>query len=418
MKSAGLDITDSHLRVSIISNTFGIKKAIRSEEIHLLEDKAQRNNLIRESLLRWKKDFGIKGVVFGLDLREFSHHFIELPLRSKTDINRALAFEMEKHLPLPPEEYIFDSHIIEATKEGTKNLVLSIKKERLEWIRECLRDTGLRLLGVRCSFIESLNEFISPKFRDKKHDDAIFVYPSRPACHIADLKNLMPRYLRSVEEKDLTKELKDISGASPKAIYMAGAGGFEGIDVKSLPFSIPNIIALSAFKKRIIALDFMPEEFVIERRDYYSYAISLISIFSVLIFIATTIYAYYKDRSALNEVELRIGEIKSTVKGLISAQKEIEDIEKRKDFLLDFQSKAFTGIGVLRELSITLPEDAWLTEFSTENTKVEIKGFAKKASSIVEPLDKSAFFGKVEFSSPITKKDDMERFSIKMEIEQ
>lgn len=412
MKAVGLDIGEHYLRVSIISTTFGLKKSLRLEEMSLPESTAERNNLIRESLLRWKNDFGIKGVVIGLDLREFLHSFVQLPpLKSKEDIRNALAFEIEKYLPLPPEEYIFDFHTIETTKEITKNLVLSIKKERLEWIGECLKDTGLTLIGVRCSFIEALNEFIST---DKKKGDAIFLYPARHAFHIARLKDLN---LKSVEEKALIEELEVARGAP---IYMAGAGSIplEGINLKSLPFSIPNIIALSAFKRRTIALNFMPEELVISRQDYYPYTISLIGIFSALIFIATTISAYYKDRRALDEVESRISEIKTTARGLVEDKKELEEIEKREDFLLDFQSKAFTGIRVQRELTIVMPEGAWLTELSVEGTKVEIKGFAKKASGLIEPMEKSALFKKVEFSSAITKKDDMERFSLKMEIEE
>lgn len=416
MKIAGLSIEDSHIRVSIVKKVLGTVKALRSEEIHLPEDNEQKCRLLKEALLRWKKDYGIKGIVLGIDFKDFSHHFINLPLKSRADIAQALNFEMEKHLPLPPDEYLFDFCSLEHLKEGTRNLVLCIRKERLKWIVECLKDTGISLLGVRCSLLVSLNEFIS---EDKK-DDVIFVYPAVHRYYIAGLKGSLISHLKVIDEHDFVSEIEKLKETFTRGIYMSGIGSIptDSLNIKSLPFSIPNLIAVSALRGKPLDLNFMPEELVIKSLDYYPYLAGIISILSVVLFVAGDFYAYYKDYSALKEVENRITEIKQTAHNLIEIKREFEGIEEKTGFLANFESRANDNIKILRQLSILLPEDVWLTDFSAEKGHVEIKGFAKRAVNIIEPFETSALFKKVEFSSPITKKDDTERFSIRMEVEE
>ncbi len=76
-------------------------------------------------------------------------------------------------------------------------------------------------------------------------------------------------------------------------------------------------------------------------------------------------------------------------------------------------------IRILVELSGILPKNAWLTSLSAdEQGKLEIEGFADKAADIIPPLENSPMFKDVEFSSPVTMREGLERFSLKMLIEQ
>ncbi len=60
--------------------------------------------------------------------------------------------------------------------------------------------------------------------------------------------------------------------------------------------------------------------------------------------------------------------------------------------------------------------DAYLTSVSAdEKGKVEIEGFAKRAAGIIGPLEKSPLFKDVEFVSPVTVREGMERFSLRMQ---
>jgi len=151
--------------------------------------------------------------------------------------------------------------------------------------------------------------------------------------------------------------------------------------------------------------------------DYYSYsAISLIAI-SILLFFMTSLLAYYKDSSSLSDVTDRIDEIKSTSAHLVETRREIEASNAKLSFLHDFQLQRNRHIAILNEVSTTLPKDAWLTSYlSDEKGVVELEGYARRSASIIAPFENSEMFRNVEFTSPVTVRDGKERFSLKMQV--
>jgi hypothetical protein len=412
LKVAGLSIEDKVAKVSFVAKYPGVIKPFRTEEVALPSAEEERAGVLREALARWKADYGIGGVVVGIGIRNFSFGLIDLPVRSRADIKNALAFEMEKRLPLPPSEYLYDFYPIREGK-GSKSLVLSVRREKLGWLAESVRDTGLKLLGVKCSAIEVLNEFIA----SGAARDGLLIYSEPDAYCLIGLKKSVPIYckvLHSPEEaaSELERLAEDFGGKAfgfgPKAM----PGG-----IKELPFSAPHLIALSALRGRAVELDFRLEEFVPVKADYYPYAIGALSLFAIVLFFLNSLLAYYKDYSALRTVEARIEEIKASAGGLVETKKNLDSIEQKTGFLTGFRKTKSVNIYALRELSAIIPEGAWLSSFSSdEKGKIEIEGYAKRAAAIVKPVEESALFGDVQFTAPVTVKDGLERFSLSMEI--
>jgi hypothetical protein len=415
LRVAGLSIEGQHARVSIVGKKAGILKPIKSDEIKLPEDDAQRIPAMREALLKWKKDYGITHIVFGVDFRLFSHHYVELPLKAKNDIRRALPFELEKYLPLSPEEYVYDFLTVGSADGRTRNLVLAVRDKSIVWVKECLRETGLSLLGIRCAFIEALNEFL----KQVKEDNVIFVYPEDGIYCIAGVKNSAPEILRTVRgEKAAGLELERLQAAFGKGIYVSGAKDasvFERMNTKGIALSVPNAIAMSALKRRPIKMDFRPGEMVEPKKQYHSAALWALGVFSVFLLFLTPAYSYFREYRMLEFIDNRIEEIKKTSRELLVLRRNLEEVKKKKAFLLKFQEEKNASISFLSEISKVLPPNAWLTALSIdEKGVIELNGFAQRAADIIEPLEKSPFFKNVAFSNPVTTKEGMERFSIKM----
>jgi Tfp pilus assembly protein PilN len=419
LKVLGLSIEDSRVRATVVSKAIGIAKQSGIEEIDLSGEELDRTSTLSAALREWKSRFAIKGVVIGLGFKDFSHHFIDLPVTSRDDIHQALQFEMGKHLPLSPDEYIFDFLTVETTTSGSSNLVFAIKKDRLKWITECITGEGLRLLGVKCSGIEALNAVIETEVVR----DATFVYKGPRRHYILGLKNARPVSIRTAATvSDVEKVLERIPEALIRDIYSAGTEdlvGLEKFGIKKVKFSLPELLAVSALKKREIVLDFKPEEFAGKKFNYYPYALVSLCVLSLLLFFSISLLSYYKDYSALKDVNTRIELIRATASELLQTQKELEAIENKKRFLNNFQKTRNRHIEILRSLSIILPENSWLTNFSSdEKGKVEIKGRARRTATLIGPLERSEMFKSVELSSPVTVRGEVEWFSIAMDIEQ
>ncbi len=417
MRVAGVSLEDSFLKISIVDKKFGFIKPVKSEEIKLPLSEQERLSVIKETFQKLKEKHKTDNVVIGLNLNNFSHHVIDMPSLARADMRNALLYELERYLPMPPEEYIYDFFIIEKVSRRTRILVFSIRKDLVDGILNAVRDSGLNLAAIRCSFIEAINEFITTG----KIRDAIFVFATEDNYHIAGLKGQMPALFRTIlKGKDIISEIEKLTESFSGGIYISGASEpvlLDKINAKTFPLSLPNAIALSVLRKQRFKFNFLPADFLPEKKDYYPYAIGALTSLAVILFFFTGLYSYYKDYSALSSVEKKIAQIKERASGLLDARKKLESIHEKRKFLHDFQGKRNLNIKVLTELSRIMPKDAWLTGMSVdEKGRVEIEGFANRAANIIEPLNKSKLFKKVEFAAPIVSQDGKERFSIRMEI--
>jgi hypothetical protein len=393
-------------------------KTLSTEEIRLPKDEAERAALIRKILIGWKQDLGIKGVTFGLEFKDFTHNFVELPVTSKADIGNALEFEMENHLPLHPDEYLHDFVTVEAQENKSTNLVVSIRKEKLNWITACMSGTGLRLLGVKCAVVEALNDFL----QTEALRNVLFHYSEEHAHYIFGIKERLPSLVKTAYSwTEAVADLKALSEKYGNGIFSSETddkSALQDLSVKYAAYNLPNLIAVSTLRRTPVDLNFIPEGIEVGKVDYVNRSIAGAAALAVLLLFLTSTLSYFKDYAALKRVNSRIEEIKRTSSELVVAKNELEDIEEKKRFLLQYRTESNTYIQVLTHMSIILPKDAWLTDFSAEEDgKVEIEGYAKRTADLIVPLENSSLLSKVEFSSPVSVRDNMERFSIRMDIE-
>jgi len=396
----------------VVGRSLGTARPLGSEEVALPEG-ADECAALSDALRQWKARHGVRGVVLGLDPSSFSFHFLDLPVKSERDIRSALPFEMERHLPLPPDEYVMGHATVQSGQGGSRNLVLALRADRARRLAGCVEGAGLKLLGIRCTAMEAISEFAA---KDSGPGDSVFVFKGEDRYYVVGLKGAAPVSVRAVRSAD---EARAEAGALPagRGVFIAGGGPGDIPGARALPYRVEEIMASSGGRGPL-RLEFAPPELSARKPRYYNYAIAGLSALAVVLFLATTLLAYYKERSALSEIEARMEEIKSTARELMETQREIEAAGERKRFLLDFQSRRNRNIRVLRQLSALLPEGAWLTNFSADDKgRVEIQGYADKTAGIIGPLENSETFRNVEFSSPVIVRAGKERFAIKMEVE-
>jgi len=387
---------------------------MKALEIELPATEEQKAEALKKLLTEIKTEHRVEGITIGLPFSEFGYHIISLPLISRKDIENALRYELEKHLPLPIDEYIYDFEVIEKKQKTSKSLVLSIRKERLRGLIDAVVGSGLRLLGIRCSFFEALNEFIS----SKKSDGSIFIEHSEDGYWVAGIKKGYPEVVKFIKKDFLEKEIEDLKETFKAGLYGIDIGKYpESLRITGLPLSIAHLIAIAPFRRRAVVFDFL-EQAKKPQIDYLPYASVLLISVSLALYILTDIGAYYKELSALKETDAHIEKMKQTAKGIIEESRALSKTEERINFLLTFRKDSALPIMALKELSTALPKDAWLTDFSSDSSgKIEIKGLAPRAADIIEPLEGSKVFKNIEFSAPVTRKDNLQRFSLKMEIQ-
>jgi Tfp pilus assembly protein PilN len=415
MKIAGLCLEGDHVDISIINSGFTRVKKIYEEKISLKGE--DREPLLIERLSQWKNDYGIEGVVVGLDLKHFIYNFIELPVEADVDVRNALNYEMDKYLPLLPEEYYHDFHPIERNEPLIKYFVLSIRKERIEWILRCLDSAGMRLLGVKCTYIEAINEIAGKN----GVANALIVCRDKEKYIGFDLEDSHHSMLVVKKEEDMTSKIEHLVRAG-KELYLWEPGrdnnAYREVGFTCLEIPAHDLIAMSQSRKRVVEMNFLPGKHELSRQDKFSFAIAAMALISVIMLFLSLAISYQKDSAALQKTQIRLEEIKASAWGAAKTKKEIDRLIKKRNYLLTFQKERNKNIKLLTLLSEILPEDVWLSSISPiADEKVEIEGHGKRSAEIIGLLEKSAYFKNVQYSSPVRIKDGEERFSISMEME-
>ena len=87
----------------------------------------------------------------GLPRRAVVAKAVELPAVAGADLRRMVGFELERHLPFPPAEALFDFEALASEADRPlRVLLVAVERRSQERIRGLLRDAGLapRLVGV------------------------------------------------------------------------------------------------------------------------------------------------------------------------------------------------------------------------------------------------------------------------------
>ena len=422
-KILGVSIDSGSVNASLINSLFGSVKHIKSERAVLPENREERSSVLTATLAKWQKEHMPAGVVIGLPLQNFFWRTIEMPSMKRGDMTRALSFELEKYLPLPMEEYIYDFLVtgnVKTTPNMVKILVFSIKKEILNGLLKIVKEAGMEILAVRCSTADILCGVMD--IAGEKKLEGIFVNSTDDSYEIAGLYNSTPVYLKRVPKAaDLKDEIETLAMDYPGRLYVAGpveqsvTGKFNSRKFQVLT---PDLLAASVVKKTYLNLNFLPNEFIKQKKDYYPFIIGGLAAAVILVFFLTGVIAYYKERRALEKIEAKISAIRSKATGGVEARKKLDVLKNSRSVFFEFQNKSNFPVSVLATLSRTLPNDAWLINLSIDDKgKVEMEGFASKTADLVVALEQSKVFKNVSFSAPIISRDGQERFSLKMEVE-
>jgi Tfp pilus assembly protein PilN len=422
-KILGVNIDSGSVSVSLMDSRFRSVKRVKFERLVLPEGREDRNRKMTEILADFRKDYKPAGAVIGLPLQYFSWRTIEVVSMKRPDMQKALYYELEKYLPLPMDEYIFDFIVTGAGKTGpnmARVFVFSIKRDVLNEILNPVKDAELDILSVRCSTIDTLSGVL--ELSGEKHLDGVFLNTADNTCEIAALYDSMPVLFKKVPiNADIAEEVAALSLQHPGRLYIAGslpqsvAGKFNGIKCQ---ISVPDQIVSSFVKKTGFDLNFLPEELVKEKKDYYPYIIGSLAAAAVMFFLLSGLVGYYKDWHAVTRVEKKIAKMQRRASGLLEAQKKLDFLQNDRRALLEFQSRSNQSIRTLSVLSRTLPPEAWLISLVIDDKgKIEMEGFSSKTADFVVALEESKAFRNISFSAPIISKDREERFALKMEVQ-
>jgi Tfp pilus assembly protein PilN len=134
--------------------------------------------------------------------------------------------------------------------------------------------------------------------------------------------------------------------------------------------------------------------------------------------IASGVLPLSMERKRIAEIDKQIGALRIPVRNVEHLRKEVAAQEKEIGTIESFRRRP-GSIDLFKEITTTLPKNAWLTRAHMTDKAVDLEGYAGSAAEILPKIEASPFFRKAEFASPTFRDTRLnaDRFVIRAEIE-
>ncbi len=459
--SLGIDIRGSLLCHALLSKAFGRVQLLDWGIEELPAEEKDRPEVLKEKLagLLARLPKRPAFVTVGLSRRLVTMRSVSMPAVGEEELQGILDYEIERHVPFPPEEAQYDFQVLERDAEKATVLVAAARKEEVDRYLALLREAGITPTAVGVSTVASLNALLYNQdrgaeplralidLRDGEADlslikQGIFRYSRYLTIgQAAPLDALIPELsaLFAHPEANGGQQAGRISVAGPSAgrgdllHHLAERTGLEveflhpfrrikasGVDPQTA-HSLGAAVGLALHGLVVLPLDIdlLPKELVPPRRDP-----SLTMTFRLVALIVALGLAYLvngtiRERRALAELTVTLNRVQAEAAKVESLKGEVASLSGQIATLETIDREEVRKLDVLRELFQILPKGVTLTLFMVEKREAKIGGIITgSASDLISILEQSPLFENAQFTSPVAQRGaEGQEFQIKALLE-
>jgi len=441
--SLGIDIQDESVSFAYLKASFkGIQLAAHGvypleKKIPLQEKVDGIGGMIREFMV--KNSVSPATVFVGMPRHAGILTYVQLPLAVKENLRESLGYEIEKYVPLPEDEIYFDYQIVLEDKASgkLKLLLVAARRETVDLYLDLAARIGVGISGIEIDSTALANYFSYRPDPDWA-DPCAVVYLRDGRLELDLLTGGFLDYSRSVDGgewgPDLPgfishelEKLKDrvgghqgrlsavLCGVDASAGIVEHFRGDEGLGIHSVDLSgraIPSLamipahaLALKGIVRLPTDINLLPEALRKRPNKAGHYTMVALACLLILLALAWGGGVIASQQLYLRELNANIARLGVEVANIEQTQATCKEIEDRIDYLTALYGARTPVLEILKELSLRVPETAWVRRLTLSEKEATIDGLADAASELIPSLDGSALFSDVSFLSSITRRD-------------
>jgi len=409
---------------------------------------AERRHVLTDSVRGFvrARNLGSAPAVLALNRSLALFNRLVLPAAAAENLRDVVEYEIERIIPLPKSELYYDFSVRPFGAERIEVLVMCVPQAVVREHLEALEDAFVRPRGVVVSSA-AIADFFCFCCGDVPGPVALLlgadggmefmllagrrlvssvVMPAACAEAEADLARLIAR--------ELTDELV---GVSDVALYAwgtsnGGGGPLGANDLLSLARErlqapadffttqdaavLPAVgAALGAVRESTVAVNFLPAGSRVGSEGGRRLLTAVLLFVLVVLSLVWGVSVLTREAMLRAELGAEVERLEPQVARVKEIEKDAADLRGQITTIIDGQNQH--SVDFLYEVTELLPDDAYLTTFRLRNNQIQLDGFARGASELIPTLEASERFKNVKFSSPTTKAEGRDRFSISMDLE-
>lgn len=352
-------------------------------------------------------------------------------------------FELERHLPFAADDAPFDfvplpSEGEPGTAEARRVLIAAADRRVVDAVVRLAEEAKLRPVSVTVA-VHDLPALV----RTDPKQTVAWVHRAGDTADVLLLRGSAIVLSRSIPAEDgqLAAEVRrSFTVARWKncdAVWVSGdhaATATEALAEFGVPVTAPPYtpraqqrltalgegprgaleLALAVASARgIRPLDLIPAALRPRRLTRHQWVTVGMAAATLVLSLAALVVPGFREQYRFETLNAEIRRIDPEVRAV---ERVLGELERKRQLLATVatvEATALRPLPVLRELTETLPGDAWLTMVTLDTKGVELTGQAAQASVLIALLENSPRLERVEFASPVTRGRDREQFRIR-----
>lgn len=375
------------------------------------------------------------------------------PSAVKENIVDVISYELDRLTPFKQEDALYDFKTIGENGNNLTVLLAAAKAEKISPYIDALRGQNIQVnkvainlsaVGTLCHYMDKDGSFVFVKINEDGYEGALFVSGFMVEAFTGsfsenDEKSKVDAIAASIKSfKDMVKAqdktphcmilLNDKTTALKEMLKLkidlpVSILGETDLKVcidgnlKDAPYAAIGGVLESIWPKAK-GLDLLKKGYTEKVKNPKALTIIL----TCVIFVLGILYVLspvQTEGKRLKEIDHQIAIRKDEIKKVEAIKQNIDAIKTEISTINEFKEGKPPSLNILKELTAILPDIDWLTRLKISDNSVNIEGYSESATRLLQKLEASKYFKKVEFVSP-TFRDvrlNSERFNMKMEIE-
>jgi Tfp pilus assembly protein PilN len=368
---------------------------------------------------------------------------LELPRAGQGQLGEMVSFELERHVPFPPEDMRFDYALLPgAAKDALRILVVASERRTVDGALRLLEEPRLKpgTLTAACHNLPALLRR-SPRARF-----LVWTHRAGGTTDVVCLNQGRLELSRTVLVKDgdelaaeVTATLQLLGWRECNAIWISGDDAADFLAAPALAqFGGPVIeppwkpaalaliqklpeedfgagmLALAVvFGPKRPALNLLPMELRPRTLSPGQIATAATATVTALLGLGLLIGQGYQQHRYADRLNQAIRALDPEVRKVEGVSADLAQKRRLLETIRSIEKSDVRALPILRELTERIPQDAWLRTLTMDKQGVEITGQATAANQLIPLLENSPSLTRVEFTAPVTKAGDKEQFRIK-----